>query len=208
MELLFRPYQASDRTAITKIIREVWHYDALCHADTAQKLANTFLDSCLTHQTYTQVAVADGTPVGIIMGKNNRTHRCPLSLRLRLWVSVLALSLSREGRTVSKIFSEVNNIDAELLARCTTDYQGELAFFAVSPACHGQGIGKALFEHLTAYMQSQNIKDFYLFTDTACNYGFYEHAGMIRRQEKPHTFLISAQKKEMLFFLYDFHSAV
>ncbi len=204
MELLFRPYQKSDRTAIAQIIREAWHYDELCSGVAAAKLADIYLSSCLINQTYTQVAVADGVPVGIIMGKNRKTHRCPLSLRWQFLTSLLSLCLCKEGRTVSKIFVDVEAIDKELLAQCTKDYPGELAFFAVSAACRGKGIGKALFEHLKAYMKSQNISSFYLFTDTSCNYPFYEHAGMKRRQEKAHTFITPTQKREMRFFLYDF----
>lgn len=33
-------------------------------------------------------------------------------------------------------------------------------------------------------------ENFYLFTDTSCNYGFYEHQGMVRRCEKEHVFYI------------------
>ena len=83
--------------------------------------------------------------------------------------------ISKEGRSVSKIFGCVDGIDKELLTRCPTDYQGELAFFAISQKCRGKGIGKALFQKVVEYMRSQKIQKFYLFTDTSCNYGFYEH---------------------------------
>ena len=39
--------------------------------------------------------------------------------------------------------------------------------------------------------------------DTTCNYGFYEHQGMIRRLEKEHTFHIKGQQKIINFFIYD-----
>ena len=48
------------------------------------------------------------------------------------------------------------------------------------------------------------LKEFYLFTDTSCNYGFYEHQGMKRRLEKKHVFNIKGQQAVMNFFIYDY----
>lgn len=56
-----------------------------------------YLRQCLTQQTFTRVAVVDGVPVGIIMGKNERTHRCPWSLRWRAARAVLALLATGRG---------------------------------------------------------------------------------------------------------------
>ena len=47
---------------------------------------------------------------------------------------------------------------------------------------------KKMFCNMLEYMKLQNINDFYLFTDTTCNYGFYEHQGMNRCDEKSKTF--------------------
>ena len=53
-------------------------------------------------------------------------------------------------------------------------------------------------------MRSQKIQSFYLFTDTSCNYGFYEHQGMKCRQKKKHHFDVNGLPGEMTFFLYDY----
>ena len=42
-----------------------------------------------------------------------------------------------------------------------------------------------------------------MFTDTSCNYGFYEHQGMRRRCEKEHLFHINGKAASMRFFIYD-----
>ena len=53
-------------------------------------------------------------------------------------------------------------------------------------------------------MKQEKLKEFYLFTDTSCNYGFYEHQGMKRRLEKEHIFNIKGQQAVMKFFIYDY----
>lgn len=120
------------------IIREAWHYDDLCSHKTACKLARVFLSSCLANQTYTRVAEIDGKPAGIIMAKNIEEHHAPLRYRIRQWRAILSVMLSKEGRKVSGIFGGVNDIDKALLAEAQTQYQGEVAFFAVSSSVRGK----------------------------------------------------------------------
>lgn len=59
--------------------------------------------------------------------------------------------------------------------------------------------GKMLFQSVLDYFKQQNLDEFYLFTNTSCNYGFYEHQGMIRRHEKKHIFQINGQTAKMNF---------
>lgn len=60
----------------------------------------------------------------------------------------------------------------------------------MSSKARGNGVGKRLFQDLLAYVRSQDINRFYLFTDTSCNYGFYEHQGLVRcgKREKEFEF--------------------
>lgn len=195
----FREFQKTDRPALEQIIRETWHYDRFCSPKTAQKLARAYLNSCLADQTYTQVALMEDQPVGIIMAKNVAAHRCPFRMRLNLLLSVVSLLSTREGRAVFRAFWEVEKIDQELLSQCS-HYDGELAFFAVSHSCRGLGIGKRLFQSAVEYMSLQKISAFYLFTDTSCNYGFYEHQGMERQMQKTCRMKIQGQTEEFEFF--------
>ncbi|MDC7289422.1 GNAT family N-acetyltransferase [Blautia schinkii] len=204
-EIILRQYRDEDAEALSHIIRRTWNYDQLCSAKTARRLARTYLYSCLTNQTFAVTAVADGKPAGIIMGKNIKTHRCPLKYRLRQITSIAALLSSKEGRSVTNIFKDVDTIDKNLLSQSGINYGGEVSFFAVSPDYRGKGIGKKLYQTLLHYMKTQNISDIYLFTDTTCNYRFYEHQHMNRRCSLSHPFKIGGKESPMTFFLFDRH---
>lgn len=203
-EISYRKFQKEDAQAIQNIIVEAWHYNDLCSNKTAHKMAKVFLSSCLTNQTYTQVALLDNKPIGVMMAKNRNTHTCPFKYRIRQIFAITSLYLSKEGRKVSKIFSNVSEIDKELIEKSQKQYQGEVAFFAVSSSARGKGLGKKMFCDMLEYMKSQDINSFYLFTDTSCNYGFYEHQGMTRRNEKSHSFWIQGKEAKMTFFIYDY----
>lgn len=206
-QIIFRPYEKEDEQAIKDIIRVTWNYDRFSGPKIAAKLAKIFLYSCLANQTYTQVAVTDGKPVGIIMGKNAEIHKCPIHYRIGQILAITSLLASSEGRRVSRIFQNVSKIDEELLENCGKQYRGEVAFFAIDPMYRGLGIGKKLFEKVCYYMEHEEIGNFYLFTDTSCNYGFYEHQGMKRKCEKKASFTINGESEDMGFFLYDYQGA-
>ena len=204
MQLELREYQKQDFKTLATIIRETWHYDEFSSPKTARKLADVFLSSCLTNYTFSRVAVLNGTVVGIILVKDIKNHKCSFTDRRLQLKSILSLYASKEGRKVSKIFESVNGIDKQLLTESHRSYPAELALFAVSSSCRGKGIGKLLFQSALDYIKQVNLKEFYLFTDTSCNYGFYEHQGMKRRLEKSHTFQIKGQQVTMHFFIYDY----
>ena len=199
MQIELREYQKQDFKALETIIKETWHYDDFSSPKIAIKLAKVFLSSCLTNYTFSRVAVVDGNVVGIIMVNNIAKHKCPLSNRLLQIKSILSLLSSKEGRKISKIFSNINGIDKQLLNENNKIYLAELALFVVSSSCRGKGIGKMLFQSVLKYMKQEKLKEFYLFTDTSCNYGFYEHQGMKRRLEKKHIFNIKEQQVIMNF---------
>lgn len=202
-EVNLRAFQKEDTEAIEEIIREAWHYDELCGPKMARKLAHLYLSSCLANQTYTRVAEIDGKPTGIIMAKNIEEHRTPFRCKMRQLGAILSVIISRKGRKATRIFGGVDDIDKVLLSEAQIPYQGEVAFFAVSSAVRGKGVGKMLYRKMLDYMRAHSIDRFFLFTDTSCNYGFYEHLGMQRRGEKEKTFEIDGKEAKMRFFLYD-----
>lgn len=96
--VIYRPYKRQDFKAVSSIINIIWKHESYYSPKTAVRLSEAYLRLCLTEQTFTQVALADGKPIGIIMGNHIRRHRCPLVLRLQAGWSVLVLSMTAEGR--------------------------------------------------------------------------------------------------------------
>ena len=183
--------------------RRAWNYDRFCSAAAAKKMADAYLDSCLCSQTFALVAEVKGAPVGVIMGRESNGRRCPVALRLRRLRSVLGLSLSKEGRAAAELFARIREIDRQLLSSCGKTYEGELVLFVINEQCRGMGLGRKLFRAASERMAARGISSWYLFTDTSCNYPFYEHLGLTRRCEAKRTMAAGGEQGEMTFFLYD-----
>lgn len=200
--VVLREYEASDAPYLEDIIRKTWHYDEFCSPKTARRLAKIYLLSCLSRQTYIRVAVQKDMPVGVIMGRDRRLKPARRFQAHLAWAEVQLLC-HREGRFVAKAFAGIDQVDEALLAARGKDYDGELSFFVVHDDFRGQGIGKALFDALLGYMKKQDIQRFYLYTDSSCNYTFYERRGMKRCGEKDYAVPIG-RDNAMQFYLYDY----
>lgn len=159
--------------------------------------------SCLSKQTFTKVALIDDIPIGIIVANNKNKFNFNLLYKLKLIKNIFLLAISSEGRKVSKIFGNVDNIDNNLLTNLDKDYPAELVFFAVDPKFKGLGIGQSLFFKAIEYFKFNSINSFYLFTDTTCNFGFYEHYGMIRKGSFDETLITDKGKRKISFYIYD-----
>lgn len=204
MQMQFREYRKQDYRDLVEIIRKTWHYDEFCSPKTANKLANVFLSSCLTNYTYSRVVLADGKAAGIILVNNIAKHTCSAMARLRQLKALATLYCCKEGRQAARIFGSVHGIDQHLLEKNHKHYPAELALFALSDAYRGKGIGKQLFQAALDYMKQEGLDSFYLFTDTSCNYGFYEHQGMKRCCEHEHSFHMQGKEAAMRFFIYEY----
>lgn len=106
-KITYREFQKQDAAYVANIIKETWNYDRLTTPKTAKKLSMLCLYSCLSNQTYTRVALENNLPIGIIMGKNAASHKCPLHYRLKLIGAIFSIYLSKEGRKVMKTFKSV-----------------------------------------------------------------------------------------------------
>lgn len=203
-EVKFREYRDEDEKKIEEIIRKTWKYDKFCDDKVATLLSEIFLFSCLDNQTYTQIAELDGEVLGVIMAKDIKNHKSPLKYKFKLMRSLISIKLSKKGREALSIFEKVREIDDRLLKNSGKPYSGELAFFAMDSEYRGLGIGKSLFERAKKYMESNSIDDFFLFTDTSCNFGFYDHLGMQKNNEEKTFFDFYNYKQDSIFFIYDF----
>ncbi len=197
----FREIRSSDYSALEKIISDTWQYDRFSGPKLARQMSKLYLASCLASQTFTCVAVHNGETVGIVMGKNNKVDSVPMRYKIRQAMAVVSLLLTRKGRMVAKIFEGLDKLNEDLLKSGGQTFDAELAFFAVRSDQRGTGIGKELYLRFLDYLKTFEAEQFFLYTDSSCNYGFYEHQGLERLAEQEYSFK-PYMNEEMTFYLY------
>lgn len=74
--------------------------------------------------------------------------------------------------------------DAVILRNATSQgfsYQGEVALFILDSTVRGLGIGKQLWRYAMRWFAQRRIARIFLFTDTTCDWQYYEHIHMTQR---------------------------
>lgn len=204
MEIRLKEYKKEYDKDLENIIRKTWNYDEFASRKTAEKLARVYLSSCLSNSTFSCIAVDGEKTIGIILANNRKKKSRSMIRKFDLIKKIIALISNKEGRKISKMFGSVVSIDKDLLGSINKEYEAEISFFAIDENYRGKGIGGLLFKSVLEYIKEEKLKDFYLFTDTSCNYKFYEHQGMKRKCEKEKLFNINGKDIKMKFFIYDY----
>lgn len=205
--LTFRPLRRADYAAAAQIVRETWHYDEFCAPAAAKAMARLYLASALAEHSFSCGAFQNGVLTGFILARARRARGHGLRFLPMQAGALLRLAARREGRTVLRLFGGFASLDRDLLDARAVEYDGTLCLFAVRAQARGTGLGGALYRRAMDYFAAAGVQRFYLYTDTSCSYGFYEHQGLRRAGTRDEVFRLRGEVP-MQFFLYEGGSGV
>ena len=176
-----------DDAAFTAIIRDAWYagHPGPC----GLLMASIDWESCLAGATEALVAAdkETGSPLGVILVRvAELDHRPFLNRHRRRAMRDGARLVATPGGF--RGFLELNAIGAidrlllreAVRARGGRPYPAEIVLFIVSPEARGRGVGGRLFRAAMLYLHKHDVADYFLFTDTSCDVGFYDHQGLTR----------------------------
>lgn len=152
----------------------------------------------LTRATQIIAAYEDGRLAGVLLAAvRGEKPACP-SVWKRLYVKLFERMQELLEPGGSHVYEETNQELFRSYAR-RTDPDGEILFLAADPTCPPHGVGSALLAELE---RRERGKTFYLYTDDACTYQFYERRGFVRAGEKQVVIEVSGRKTDLLCLLY------
>lgn len=77
-------------------------------------------------------------------------------------------------------FDLLDEADDALKEKSGGGFGGELVLLILSEKARGHGLGKRLFSGACDYLRSKGAKSMFFYTDTDCNFGFYDAMGAVR----------------------------
>lgn len=184
-QIEYRPLQLEDAQDLANILGEIWHTDVEGEA----RQLHGLIDLAIYAQqpTWAQVAEMDGRAVGVVMARAGE----PSSDQAAPWQNIEEESWDRlaempDGKAdeLRTYFDGAQAIDAELLAESGCDPNYELVLFAVSGETQGRGVGSALLNAAQDYLREQGATHAFIYTDTDCNWQYYERRGMEHKAER------------------------
>ena len=205
--ITIRDVEASDLPALKAMIDETWEWVDLVESQEAlDATIGLYLNQVLYGSSFGKVALLDGKIVGAIFGAAEGeppTYRMLQDDGMDHTLTLLNAT-ENERRDVYECISKINSTYADLLRGKADSYDGSLVFLAVSEAAQGLGLGKKLWQELRAYFEANATKSVYVYTDTDCNYQFYESVGFRRSGEQDLTCTFRVGDWDVRIFLYEY----
>ena len=99
---------------------------------------------------------------------------------------------------------KINETYDYFLENSKEEYDGVLSLFIVSEEVRGCGIGKELIRKFKSYLNNEGVEKIYLFTDSFCNYEFYDHLGFKRKNKKIINYLRNNKRNNLDIYLYSY----
>lgn len=179
-ELRFRDVVAGDISAIKEMINEAWDWGSMVEDPAVlDAILGLYFNQVLYGASFGKAALVKDEIVGVIFGhaQGDEPHfRMLLEEGTQLAMNLLNASPA-ELKGVQLVINGMNDTYQELLRKKGGTYDGTLDFFVVSEKARGLGVGKKLWLELAAYFREKGTKSIYVYTDTDCNFGFYEYQG-------------------------------
>ena len=164
-----RPLRRTDFPALEELIRLAWYDDGN--------------DSHNTHDEVGQTSGPDKRRAELRKATRLRNMHRPRHM-LRRHCLTLPLLASHEGRHGLLAQLAILQADEALKHDAGKEYEAEVVLFVVSPAARGMGVGRRLFNHMLGVFHDAGLREYFLFTDSTCDVGFYDHRGLIRKAER------------------------
>ncbi len=201
--LVYRPILPEDRQQIVDIVDKTWDYRPYGYDERfCKRFSRADLLGCLSSADYSRAAFLDGKPMGYILARIGKGKRRNTGLKLALALQLLTIRTAEYGYLVEDYLKLYAKTDHALLTATGKDYGGELVFFAVDPQARGMGVGKELLHGVYNYFRENGVDTFYVFTDTTCDFSFYEKNGFVKMGQ--HTAPAAMRNgEEITFYIFE-----
>ena len=187
IDIEIRDVCIEDVATIKEAINEVWDFASILGSKAVLDATLSFyFNQVMYRSTYGRVAIMNGEVLGVIFGyiKGEAPQYRHLLQDISEITMTLMMATDEERNGLYEYFSKQTAVYGELIDGLESDYDGSLEFIVLSRVAQGKGVGRLLWENLKTHFEGCGITKIYVYTDTDCNYGFYDHLGFSCRRSK------------------------
>ena len=206
-QVIIRDVEEKDFAEIKEIINKTWGFEELFESEEGLETAlGIYFNQVLYGNSFGKAAILNDKVVGVIFAFANGEipkYRIMMDDSTEYILTLINLS-ENERSAINEYMGKLDSTYEELLEGKADFYDGTLDFLILSEEARGLKIGKRFWDEVESYFKKCNAKSIYVFTDTMCNFGFYEHMGFSRQNQKSIEFIFDDKKAELDVFLYDY----
>ena len=206
-EIIIREAIPEDIPAIKDTVRDVWDWEEVFESDELLNACIALYFSPVLHEaTFGRVAVLDGKVVGVVFAsvEGEPPGYKHLLEDLSPYILTLLQSTDSDRKSIFDYITKTSNVYRELISGVEEQYDGTLEFLALSESAQGKGIGKKLWLEAKSYFEEKNASRIYLYSDSECNFEFYDSQGFKKRREREICFDFDGEKEISQQYLYEY----
>ena len=204
-DITYRDLEKEDYPRLERIIGETCGFSRRCKdKKVAGLLEKAYWASLLTQENFARVALINGKPVGVVLARREGKGKRNFAMNFRGLFYMFRLAVNAEGRSNLKIFRELNQQNRRMFKEQGEKFDGELIYLNIMRNKKGKGLGNQLWEDTKNYIKNSGGKNFFFFTDTTCDYKFYEKKGCRRIAASEKILDIGGQRKHLEMYLYKY----
>lgn len=170
------PLERADREFMLEMILEAWDYRDWVPERAVRAMGEYYVYELLADSDAAWVARLDGERAGVLAAGDRRAPARHPIFRLRQRLTGWRLGRVAEFRE----FERTQRLDGELRAQCPEPFDAELTLLITGRGFQGRGVGGALYAQFERWLRGRGLSSFYLFTDSSCDFAFYERRGVRR----------------------------
>ncbi|MDO4900097.1 GNAT family N-acetyltransferase [Actinomyces sp.] len=216
--ITYRPYEPRDAEGVLAIINDAFHIHRYAPRPYLERsAADVFLADCLLSSSYAQVAVANddsasddaGKIMGVLMGRVEGESKLPgqpaaytKKAASLAWLATAGIPQWNTLRQALDLKHRYPELRQDVLGTGAAALTDEVTVFAVHAACRGHGVGSRLYDDFMEHLRDHGRTDFFLYTDSLCNYEFYEDRGMVRAAAREQRLEVPGLPERVGVYLY------
>lgn len=178
----YRSIETRDYDPLADIIGEMWATPNVRKSKALTRIyGRMVLLFFLSKHSYACVAEDGGTAVGVAITRDQNDDFVWGHHVGDFVPTVFHFVDDSTGMSEFEHWSGYCNYSAEIEKQMDRkDFDAELQLFILNKDYRGQGIGSGMLQHILEFWHKRGLKKFFLHTDTACTWQYYQGRGMER----------------------------
>jgi hypothetical protein len=180
VDIVFRPTCPSDYRPLAEMIDREWDFH-LYSEKKGLDMAEYYLLHCMHGSNEALTLLVDGDVAGVLVIREAGDDTLDFSSDL-----ARALDSIKDDPQFDRCEGDLEAIYGQY-ERFALDYKrpewAELRLVILSEATKGMGLGRRMIDEAGRIASARGKTGLFFFTDTDCNYGFYDHIGAVRVDE-------------------------
>lgn len=206
MEPSYRHVKTQDFEKIKQMLEDAWHYSEMFESkEVGEAFVNLFLNQTLHKCSYGQVAILDHEVVGFIFGRIKDQEPSLRMLKNDFYELLLPFinASASDQQAMTNYLNQTFESYEKMLKDSGKYYDSFVELFVVDSKARGYHVGTTLMKNLEQTFSEQGAENVHLYTDTDCNYGFYDYKNFNRVGELTPKKAEDSESNSFTYFMYD-----